>query len=134
MTILGTRPEIIRLSLTIKVLDQHATHILVDTGQNYDDRLSALFFRELEVRRPDVSLCVRGAGFGDQVGQILARSEKALREHEPDRLVILGDTNSGLAAIVARDEWEFPCITWRLVTAVTISGYLRKATGESLIT
>ena len=102
MTILGTRPEIIRLSLTIKVLDQHATHILVDTGQNYDDRLSALFFRELEVRRPDVSLCVRGAGFGDQVGQILARSEKALREHEPDRLVILGDTNSGLAAIVAR--------------------------------
>ena len=61
-TILGTRPEIIRLSLIIKLLDQHADHLLVDTGQNYDDRLSGLFFRELEVRKPDISLGVR-AGF-----------------------------------------------------------------------
>ena len=63
MTILGTRPEIIRLSLIVKLLDRHAEHILVDTGQNYDDRLSGLFFRELEVRQPDVSLGVRGFRF-----------------------------------------------------------------------
>jgi UDP-N-acetylglucosamine 2-epimerase (non-hydrolysing) len=102
MTILGTRPEIIRLSLIIKLLDQHCEHILVDTGQNYDDRLSGLFFRELDVRQPDVSLGVQGSGFGEQIGQILSRIELALNEHKPDRVLILGDTNSGLAAIVAR--------------------------------
>jgi UDP-N-acetylglucosamine 2-epimerase (non-hydrolysing) len=102
MTILGTRPEIIRLSLIIKLLDQHCEHILVDTGQNYDDRLSGLFFRELDVRPPDVSLGVNGKGFGEQVGQIFSRIESALIEHKPDRVLILGDTNSGLAAIVAR--------------------------------
>jgi UDP-N-acetylglucosamine 2-epimerase (non-hydrolysing) len=102
MTILGTRPEIIRLSLIIKLLDQHADHLLVDTGQNYDDRLSGLFFRELEVRQPDISLGVRAASFGEQVGQILSRVEAVLQDHKPDRLLILGDTNGGLAAIVAR--------------------------------
>jgi UDP-N-acetylglucosamine 2-epimerase (non-hydrolysing) len=102
MTILGTRPEIIRLSLIIKLLDKHADHILVDTGQNYDDRLSGLFFRELGVRQPDVSLKVDASGFGEQVGQILSRVELALREYKPDRVLILGDTNSGLSAIVAR--------------------------------
>jgi UDP-N-acetylglucosamine 2-epimerase (non-hydrolysing) len=102
MTILGTRPEIIRLSLIIKQLDEHANHVLVHTGQNYDERLSDLFFRELAVRRPDVCLKVSGATFGVQAGEILARSEALLLEHRPDRVLILGDTNSGLAAIVAR--------------------------------
>jgi UDP-N-acetylglucosamine 2-epimerase (non-hydrolysing) len=102
MTILGTRPEIIRLSLIIKLLDQQGGHILVDTGQNYDDRLSGLFFRELGIRKPNASLGVHGSGFGEQVGQILFRVESLLKEHKPDRVLILGDTNSGLAAIVAR--------------------------------
>jgi len=102
MTILGTRPEIIRLSLIIKLLDEHADHQLVDTGQNYDDRLSALFFRELGVRPPDVSLGVRAASFGEQIGQILSRVERVLLDRQPDRVLILGDTNSGLSAIVAR--------------------------------
>src|ERR1700722_10111461 len=102
MTILGTRPEIIRLSLVIKLLDRYCDHVLVDTGQNYDDRLSGLFFRELEVRRPNESLGVRGASFGEQLAQIISRVELLLRQHRPDRVLILGDTNSGLAAIVAR--------------------------------
>ncbi|MCI0627037.1 MAG: UDP-N-acetylglucosamine 2-epimerase (non-hydrolyzing) [Acidobacteria bacterium] len=102
MTILGTRPEIIRLSLVIKLLDQYANHILVHTGQNYDDRLNGLFFRELGIREPDAFLGVRGDGFADQVGQILAKSEPLFMEHRPDRLLILGDTNSGLTALVAR--------------------------------
>jgi UDP-N-acetylglucosamine 2-epimerase (non-hydrolysing) len=102
MTVLGTRPEIIRLSLIIRRLDEHAEHILVHTGQNYDDRLNGLFFRELGLREPDVNLGAQGNGFGDQVGQILARIEPLLREHHPDRLLILGDTNSGLTAIIAR--------------------------------
>ena len=102
MTILGTRPEIIRLSLIIRMLDEHADHVLVHTGQNYDDRLNGLFFRELGLREPDVNLGVQGTSFGDQVGQILARIEPLLREHHPDRLLVLGDTNSGLTAIIAR--------------------------------
>jgi UDP-N-acetylglucosamine 2-epimerase (non-hydrolysing) len=102
MTILGTRPEIIRLSLVIKLLDQHADHILVHTGQNYDDRLNGLFFRELEIRKPDVFLGVRGDGFAHQVGEILSKSHPLLLQHRPDRLLILGDTNSGLTALVAR--------------------------------
>jgi UDP-N-acetylglucosamine 2-epimerase (non-hydrolysing) len=102
MTVLGTRPEIIRLSLIISLLDQNCEHLLVDTGQNYDDRLNGLFFRELGVRKPDYCLDVRSASFGEQVGQILSRIEPLLAEHRPDRLLILGDTNSGLTAIVAR--------------------------------
>ncbi len=102
MTVLGTRPEIIRLSRVIELLDRHASHVVVHTGQNYDDRLNGLFFRELGVRAPDVVMNVRGAGFGAQVGEIIAGIEPILLEHRPDRLLILGDTNSGLTAIVAR--------------------------------
>jgi UDP-N-acetylglucosamine 2-epimerase (non-hydrolysing) len=102
MTVLGTRPEIIRLSGVIALLDRHAQHVLVHTGQNYDDRLNGLFFRELGVRPADVVMNVRGTGFGDQAGQILAGIEPILVERRPDRLLILGDTNSGLTAIVAR--------------------------------
>jgi UDP-N-acetylglucosamine 2-epimerase (non-hydrolysing) len=102
LTVLGTRPEIIRLSLVIRLLDRSAEHVLVHTGQNYDDRLSGLFFEQLRVRAPDVFLGVRGASFGEQVGKIIAGIEPVLREHRPDRLLILGDTNSGLTALVAR--------------------------------
>jgi UDP-N-acetylglucosamine 2-epimerase (non-hydrolysing) len=103
MTIVGTRPEIIRLSRVIDLLDRRAgSHILVHTGQNYDKRLNELFFDELKVRKPDINMGVRGQGFADQVGKILARSEELFREHRPDRLLVLGDTNSGLTALVAR--------------------------------
>jgi UDP-N-acetylglucosamine 2-epimerase (non-hydrolysing) len=102
MTVLGTRPEIIRLSLIIKLLDQHAEHILVHTGQNYDNRLSELFFSELGIRKPDVYLGIRGEGFADQIGRLMAVSEQLFLQHRPDRLLILGDTNSGLVSIIAR--------------------------------
>jgi len=102
MTILGTRPEIIRLSQVIPRLDAHTEHVLVHTGQNFDERLSALFFNELGLREPDVYLGIRGKGFGEQVGLMLAASEELFNRHLPDRLLILGDTNSGLTAMVAR--------------------------------
>jgi UDP-N-acetylglucosamine 2-epimerase (non-hydrolysing) len=101
MTILGTRPEIIRLSLVIRLLDRYTEHVLAHTGQNYDDRLNELFFREMCVRQPDVLMGIKGKNFGEQVGQMLARAEDLFMEHRPDRLLILGDTNSGLCAIVA---------------------------------
>lgn len=102
LTILGTRPEIIRLSGVIRLLDRCADHILAHTGQNYDPRLSQIFFDELGVREPDVFMGVRADGFAGQIGQILERSEALFKQHRPDRLLILGDTNSGMAAIVAR--------------------------------
>jgi UDP-N-acetylglucosamine 2-epimerase (non-hydrolysing) len=101
MTLFGTRPEIIRLSVTIKLLDKHAEQVLVHTGQNYDPALSDLFLRELGVRELDHHLGVKGNSFGDQAGQMLAKTDDLLGQVRPDRVLILGDTNSGLAAIVA---------------------------------
>lgn len=99
--IFGTRPEIIRLSRIIPMLDRFGDVTLVHTGQNYDDRLSELFFRELGVRQPDELLGVMGGSFADQAGQIIARTGEFLARVRPDRVLILGDTNSGLAAVVA---------------------------------
>ncbi len=101
MTIFGTRPEIIRLSLVMRVLDQHAEHITVHTGQNYDESLSDIFIRDLEVRTPDVHLGIKAKTFGEQIGQILTKIDAVLEEHKPDRVLILGDTNSALTAIAA---------------------------------
>jgi len=102
MTVLGTRPEIIRLSRVIPKLDAVCDHVLVHTGQNFDPALSDVFFRDLGVRAPDRSLGVRADSFGAQAGQILVGVESAIREERPDRLLILGDTNSGLSAVVAK--------------------------------
>jgi UDP-N-acetylglucosamine 2-epimerase (non-hydrolysing) len=103
MTILGTRPEIIRLSRVVEKLDRLAgAHVLVHTGQNFDPSLSELFFRELGVRDPDHFLGVRGETFGEQAGQIIAGCERVMLAERPDRLLILGDTNSALSAIAAK--------------------------------
>src|SRR5438046_4814993 len=96
LTLLGTRPEIIRLSRVIEKLDALCEHTLAFTGQNYEPKLSDLFFTELGVRKPDVSFGIRAEGFGAQAGQILARTEELLHKVKPERLLILGDTNSGL--------------------------------------
>lgn len=102
LTILGTRPEIIRLSRIIPRLDRLSNHIIVHTGQNYDPGLSEQFFRELSVRPPDHYLGVKGASIGEQVGQILSKCEEIMRKEHPDRILILGDTNSSLSAIMAK--------------------------------
>ena len=101
MTVFGTRPEIIRLSLILKLLDRYCQLSLVHTGQNYDPNLSDVFLRDLGVRKLDHHLGVQSTGFGDQAGQILAKMDELFAKERPDRLLILGDTNSGLAAMVA---------------------------------
>lgn len=101
MTLFGTRPEIIRLSVIIKHLDRFCEQVLVHTGQNYDENLSDVFFRELDLRQPDLYLGVQATDFAEQVGQIISQAGEAMEQVKPDRLLILGDTNSGLAAIVA---------------------------------
>ena len=101
MTVLGTRPEIIRLSLIIGKLDTYCEHILVHTGQNYDDNLSQIFFSDLEIRQADHYLGVRQVSFGQQIGRILIEAERVILREQPDAILILGDTNSGLVSIVA---------------------------------
>lgn len=101
MTIFGTRPEIIRLSVVMKVLDQHCDHVTVHTGQNYAESLSDIFIRDLQVRAPNIHLGIRSASFGDQAGQIIKKVDEVLESERPDRVLILGDTNSALSAIAA---------------------------------
>lgn len=101
LTILGTRPEIIRLSQVIKLLDTLCEHRVAHTGQNFDTNLSDIFFEDLQLRQPDVHLGVQAKGFGEQAGEILRATDDLLAAERPDRVLILGDTNSGLAAIVA---------------------------------
>lgn len=101
LTILGTRPEIIRLSRIIAKLDKLCTHILVHTGQNYDFNLNDIFFQQLGVRKPDCFLEAKG-NFGEQIGTILMKIEKVLKNERPDKFLVLGDTNSSMAAIMAK--------------------------------
>ena len=102
MTIIGTRPEIIRLSEVIKKCDIYFDHILVHTGQNYDYTLNQIFFEELEIRKPDYYLDSVGEDLGETIGNIIAKSYKLMREVNPEALLILGDTNSALSAISAK--------------------------------
>lgn len=102
MTILGTRPEIIRLSETIKACDKYFDHILVHTGQNYDPKLNDIFFEDLQLRKPDYYLNCVGKNLGETMGNILSRSYDVLLKEKPDALLVLGDTNSALAAISAK--------------------------------
>ena len=101
-TILGTRPEIIRLSRVIAALDRHLDHVLLHTGQNYDYELSQVFFEDLELRPPDRYLEAAGATAAETIGNVIARADGVLREVQPDAVLILGDTNSCLAAISAK--------------------------------
>ncbi|MED3789437.1 UDP-N-acetylglucosamine 2-epimerase (non-hydrolyzing) [Peribacillus frigoritolerans] len=102
MTILGTRPEIIRLSLIIKKLDQYAdSHILVHTGQNFTSSLSGIFFQQLKVRTPDYVLLNQQQTLGEQLAAIFSKLETILLNEKPDKVLVLGDTNSGLSSILA---------------------------------
>ena len=102
MTIVGTRPEIIRLSRVIPKLDALTEHIFVHTGQNFDPRLSDLFFQQMGIRQPDHLMQIRCETAGEQIGAIIQHSEAVLRDYKPDRLLLLGDTNSALSAIMAQ--------------------------------
>ena len=102
MTIVGTRPEIIRLSETIKLLDRTVDHVLVHTGQNYDYSLNQVFFDDLGLRAPDRYMEVDTTSLGTVLGGVLVKTEEALVAERPDAVLILGDTNSSLAAVIAK--------------------------------
>lgn len=102
MTIVGTRPEVIKLCRVIRVLDTHVRHVLVHTGQNHDYELNQVFFDQLEIRKPDHFLNVVAGNLGETLGNILARAYDVMVLERPDALLVLGDTNSCLATIVAK--------------------------------
>src|ERR1039457_2252501 len=101
-TILGTRPEIIRLSRVIAALDRYTEHVMIHTGQNYDYELNQVFFEDLEIRRPDHFLEAAGKNAAKTIGLVISKSSDALIEVRPDAILILGDTNSCLAALAAK--------------------------------
>ncbi|WP_380873303.1 non-hydrolyzing UDP-N-acetylglucosamine 2-epimerase [Sphingomonas sp. DBB INV C78] len=102
MTIVGTRPEIIRMSRIIARLDQSCEQILVHTGQNYDYELNQIFFEQLGVRQPDIFLEASGGSAAETIGRVIMATDKAIQDHLPDAVLLLGDTNSCLAAIAAK--------------------------------
>jgi len=102
MTVVGTRPEIIRLSRVMAALDKYTEHILVHTGQNYDHELNEVFFSDLEIRKPDHFLNAAGANAAETIGNTIIKLDPVLAEVQPEALLILGDTNSCLAAIPAK--------------------------------
>ena len=102
MTFIGTRPEIIRLSRTMVLLDEHLNQVIVHTGQNYDYELNEIFFKDLELRKPDYFLEVDTTSLGTSVGDIIQKSEVVLKKERPDAVLVLGDTNSCLAAYMAK--------------------------------
>lgn len=102
MTILGTRPEIIRLASVMEALDRYADHLLVHTGQNYDYELNQVFFEELGVSRPDYFLDVDTSSLGKVLGETLIKTEQVLRTEQPDAVLVLGDTNSAISLVMAK--------------------------------
>ena len=102
LTVVGTRPEIIRLSRVIACLDRYADHVLIHTGQNYDFELNEIFFKELEIRKPDHYLNAVGGSVAETIGNVISRVDPILERERPDALLVLGDTNSCLAVIAAK--------------------------------
>ena len=102
VTVVGTRPEIIRLSCTIAKLDQYCDHVLVHTGQNYDYELNQIFFEDLSIRAPDIFLECAGATAAETMAQVISKSDAMFADVKPDAMLILGDTNSAMAAIPAK--------------------------------
>jgi UDP-N-acetylglucosamine 2-epimerase len=102
MSIVGTRPEIIKMSEIIKKLDEYTDHTFIHTGQNYDYELNEIFFKDLNLRKPDHVLDTAGNSLAETVGNIMYEVEKMLKLYEPDAVVILGDTNSALSGIIAK--------------------------------
>ena len=134
ITVVGTRPEIIRLARVMAKLDESVAieHVIIHTGQNYDYELNQIFFDDLNIRKPDYFLNAAGANAAETVGQILIKIDPLLDELKPDAFLVLGDTNSCLCAIPAKKR-HIPIFIWKRETGVLTNEYLKKLT-EKLLT
>ncbi len=129
MTVVGTRPEIIRLAAVMRRLDatEGIEHVLVHTGQNWDRQLNGVFFEDLGLRLPDHVLDVDVSSLGATLGDILRKTEAVLDEEQPDAFLVLGDTNSALSLIMAKRGASRPT-TWRPATAASMPTSRRRPT------
>lgn len=130
MTILGTRPEIIKMSEIIKKSDKYFDHILVHTGQNYDYTLNEVFFTDLGIRKPDYYLGVVGESLGQTMGNVISKAYELMVQTNPDAIIVLGDTNSCLSVIAAK-RLKIPIFTWKLVIDVRMRIFRRRLYVES---
>jgi hypothetical protein len=131
--VVGTRPEIIRLSRVLARLDVHCDHVLVHTGQNYDYELNQVFFDDLGVRKPDHFLNAAGAAAPKTIGNLIIAVDEVLADVQPEAMLVLGDTNSCLAVIPAKRR-KIPFSTWRPATAALTSACPKKPTAASSTT
>ena len=102
MTIVGTRPELIKMSRVIAEFDQHTQHILVHTGQNYDYELNQVFFEDLGIRKPNYFLETAGENAAQTIGQVIMKADEVMEKEQPDAVMLYGDTNSCLSVIAAK--------------------------------
>ena len=119
LIVLGTRPEIIRLSRVINKLDRFMKLIIVHTGQNYDYELNEIFFADLDIRKPNYFLNVSGNTSAETIGKTIIETDKILEHEKPDAFLVLGDTNSCMSVISAK-EGKYQFFTWKLVIDVLI--------------
>ena len=126
MTIVGTRPEIIKLSRVMAELDKYTEHIMVHTGQNFDYELNEIFFQELRIRKPDYFLDAAGKNAAETIANVIRKSDELMDQVKPDALLLYGDTNSCISVISAK-RVRFLFFIWRLVTAVLTSVFLKRS-------
>ena len=132
MTIVGTRPEIIKLSQVMKELDRHVEHIIVHTGQNYDYELNEIFFAQLEIRKPDIFLEAIKGSPSETIGDIISKADKVFSEVKPDALLIYGILIVVYVSyLLKRERYQF--FIWRPVIVVLIKEYLKRPTEKLLI-
>lgn len=124
MTIVGTRPELIKMARVINEFDIYTNHVLVHTGQNYDYELNQIFFDDLNIRKPDYFLDAAGENAAQTIGQVIIRSDEVLEKEKPDVVLLYGDTNSCLAVISAKRK-KSQSFTWRPVIAVLTNASLK---------
>ena len=133
MTVIGTRPEIIRLSRVMPKLDQYCEHTIVHTGQNYDYELNEIFFNDLGIRAPDYFLEAAGQSASETIGKVIIKMDEILQKIKPEALLVLGDTNSCLSVIPAKKE-KYQFFIWKQEIDVLMSVYQKKLIEKSLIT
>ena len=125
MTIIGTRPEIIKLSRVINELDKFTTQVIVHTGQNFDYELNEIFFNQLQIRKPDYFLNAAGFNASETIANVIVKSDAVMEKEKPDAVLLYGDTNSCLSVISAKKE-KYLSSTWRQVTDVSINVFRKR--------
>ncbi len=124
LTLVGTRPELIKMSRVIVAMDRHFNHILVHSGQNFDYELNQVFFDDLEIRKPDYFLNVASDTVAKTIANVLVNIDEVLEKEKPDAMLIYGDTNTCLAVISAKRK-KIPVSIWKQATVVLTSEYLK---------